>query len=233
MQPGIQRLWKRWAVPYQEPAVLDETIFLPNNMVMRLRCLIVIVFSWEHGPMYKCSLYATVVHVHEGFLRLLTGRSSHCCLGGSSYWGGIFWCISTSLLFVVGQPVLVECFGFSSLKMWVLGGAVGQYCCVLAHRASSWLHCMTSASAAQGVLPSLLGESVPVETVICKSLGSDESQIMFLKNLRLFSPRYSSMQYVYYPPSLSLTAFFFFSFFCFGWANVREHWSELNGFEEV
>lgn len=91
---------------------------------------------------------------------------------------------------------------------------------------------MISASAAQGVLPSLLGESVPVETVICKSLGSDESQIMFLKNLRLFSPRYSSMQYVYYPPSLSLTAFFFL-FFCFGWANVREHWSQLNGFEEV
>lgn len=142
MQPGIQRLWKRWAVPYQEPAVLDETIFLPNNMVMRLRCLIVIVFSWEHGPMYKCSLYATVVHVHEGFLRLLTGRSSHCCLGGSSYWGGIFWCISTSLLFVVGQTVLVECFGFSSLKMRVLGGLWGSTAVYLltgqVHNCTAW-----------------------------------------------------------------------------------------------
>lgn len=124
MQRGIQRLWKRWAVPYQEPAVLDETIFLPNNMVMRLRCLVVIVFSWEHGPMYKCWLYATVVHVHEGLLRLLTGRSSHCCLGGSSYWGEIFWCISTSLLFVLGQTVLVECFGFLPAKMRVLAGGL-------------------------------------------------------------------------------------------------------------
>lgn len=41
---------------------------------------------------------------------------------------------------------------------------------------------------AQGVLSSLTSESITVETVIFKSLGCDESQMMFLKDSE--TPRY-------------------------------------------
>lgn len=79
MLHGIQRLWKRWAVLYQEPAVLNETIFLPSCMVMRPRCLVV---SWKHRLMYRCWIHATVTCVREGSLRLLIEWSRQCCLGG-------------------------------------------------------------------------------------------------------------------------------------------------------
>lgn len=141
MLRGIQRLWKRWAVLYQEPAALDETVFPPSNMVMRLRCLLIIIFSWKHGPMYRCWLYATVAHVHEGFLRLLVGWSSQCCSGGRSYGGGIFlvhfhqFVVCSWANCVGGVPWL-----FSSENVCP-GGSVGRPCCAhSAHRASSRLH---------------------------------------------------------------------------------------------
>ena len=140
---------------------------------------------------------------------------------------GYSWCISTNLLFVLGQTVLVECLGFPPLKMCVPGGLWGGS--AVPTLLTGQVHnCMIRA--AQGVLPLLTGESIPVETVICKSLGCDESQIMFLKNLGLFSPR-CFVHAIYLLPCKSVSYYFFFFFF--GWADGREHWSELNGLEEV
>lgn len=202
--------------------------FPPGNVVMRLRCLVVIVFSWKHGPMYRCWLYATVAHVHEGFLRLLIGWSSQC-LGGRSYWGGIF-------LLHFHQFAVCSWANCAGGVLWLSSSenvcprrAMGQQCC--AHPLTRQVHdCMIRA--AQGFLPSLTGESIPVETVISKSLGCDESQMMFLKNLRLFSPR-CFVHAISLLPCKSISYYFSFLFSFFGWANGRELWSQLNGLEEV
>lgn len=142
---------------------------------------------------------------------------------------GYSCCIFTNLLFVLGQTVLVECFGFPPQKMCVPGGLWGSS--AVPTPLTRQVHdCMIRA--AQGFLPSLTGESIPVEIVISKSLGCDESQMMFLKNSRLFSPR-CFVHAISLLPCKSISYYFSFLFSSFGWANGRELWSQLNGLEEV
>lgn len=141
MLRGIQRLWKRWTVPYQVPAAVDETIFPPSDMVMRLRCLIIIVSSWKRGTTYRCWLCTAVAHVHEGFLRWLVGWSSQCCLGERSYWGRIF--LVHFHQFALGS--WANCAGevpwLSFSENARPGRAAGQQCCAhFAQPASSRLH---------------------------------------------------------------------------------------------
>lgn len=53
---------------------------------------------------------------------------------------GYSWCISTNLLFVLGNAGLLEWVGFSALKMYVPKMVVGQQCFSHpTHQASSWL----------------------------------------------------------------------------------------------
>ena len=214
---GIQRLWKRWAVLYQEPAALDDTSFPSNDMVTRLRCFVVIIFSWKNGAVYRCWLYATVACVREGFLRLPIGWSSQCCLGGRSYWGGIFlvhlhqFAVCSWANCAGGVPWL----SFSENVLSPEGACAAAVLCPPAHQASSQLRGHGSTRS----LPSLTGGSILVDTVICKALGWDESQITCLKNVRLFSPRrFVHAMYVLPCKSVSYYMFCFFSF----WMGKRQ-----------
>lgn len=142
---------------------------------------------------------------------------------------GYSWCISTNLLFVLGHTVLVECRGFPPLKTCVLGGLWGSN--AVPTLLTGQVHdCMIRA--AQGVLPLLTGESVPVETIICKSLGCDESQNYVLKEFETLQSKVFCTCSMFITLQVCLLLLFFFFLF-FGWANSREHWSRLNGLEEV
>lgn len=134
---------------------------------------------------------------------------------------GYSWSISTSLLLFAGGVLWL-----SSSENMCPGRAVGwQSCAHLAHQSSSRLHNQGSTRSL-----SLTSESMPVETVICTSLGYDESQIRILREWGSTIQGIFYMQDSYCPASLSLSTSFFI--FC-EWANGREHWSQLNGLEEA
>lgn len=196
-------------------------------MVMRLRCLIVFVFSWKHGPMYRCWLYATVAHVQEGFLRLL---------------------------YRMKQPVL---FGWKKLLRQDIPGAFPPICCLFLGTLCWWSavafllwKCVSWGGLGAAMLcpPRLLGKFMTAwsgehkESFLCLLVSPSQwkqsfvshwavmnHKIMFLKNLRLFSPR-CFVHAVCLLPRKSVSCYIFFFLF-FGWANSREHWSQLNGLE--
>lgn len=64
--------------------------------------------------------------------------------------------------------------------------------------------------AAQGVLPSLTGESVPVETIICKSLGCDESQNYVLKEFETLQSKVFCTCSMFITLQVCLLLLFFF-----------------------
>lgn len=105
-------------MPYQEPAVLEETVFPPSNMVMRPRCLAVIVFSWNTEPIYISNCCSCL----WGFSQV-TYRMKQPVLFG---WKKLQRLGIPGAFPPVCSCLLVECCGFPPLKICVRGGLWGD-----------------------------------------------------------------------------------------------------------
>lgn len=202
----IQRLWKTWAVLYQEPAVLNETIIpLSNGMVS-----LVILFSWDHGPVYRCmQLCSSPCKVFKGAYRM----KQPVFLGWKA---GYSWCVSTNLLFVLGQIGLMEWLGFPPLKSMSQEGC-GRAVLFPSHSPGKFMAFWS------GVISLLTCASIPVETGLWWIIDC------VLKELEAFLFKVFCTCNIFTTLGVCLTIFFSVS----RWANGTKHWSLLNGLEKV
>lgn len=133
--------------------------------------------------------YTRLANVREGFLKLLIGWSSQCCLlGGRHYWGGLFLLhFYPSAVCPWGNCVRVPWFSFA--EKCCPGGSYGA--ALLPGSAAgtllSWAGTQPLPGQGSTHGPLVTGESIPLDTVTSKSPACDEPQFIFLEDVRILS----------------------------------------------